>query len=95
MNCTEPSCRDNCVGETGRRIVERIKHHSGRDHASHMVKYNIKTSHTDIKTTNFTIIYMNFSNNKRKHKIVEFLWIKDLRTTLNIQEKLMSLNLFN
>ena len=32
MNCTEPYCRDNCVGETGRRIVERIKYHSDRDY---------------------------------------------------------------
>ena len=31
--CTERSCRDNYVGETGRRIIERIKDHSGRDHA--------------------------------------------------------------
>ena len=56
VNCTEPSCRDNYVGETGRRIIERIKGHSGRDHASHMVKHNIETSHTDINTANFTTL---------------------------------------
>ena len=93
--CTEPSCRDNYVGETGRRIIERIKDHSGRDHASHMVKHNIETSHTDVNTTNFKIIDMNFSNNKRKRKIVESLWIKDLRPTLNVQEKSIPLKFFN
>ena len=41
INCTKPSCRGNCVGETGRRIIERIKDHSGRDHTSHMVKHSI------------------------------------------------------
>ena len=95
VKCTEPSCRDNYVGETGRRIIERIKDHSGRDHASHMVKHNIESSHTDVNTANFKIIDMNFSNNKRKRKIAESLWIKDLRPTLNVQEKSIPLKLFN
>ena len=86
VNCTEPSCRDKEVGETGRRIIERIKDHSGKDHAAHMVKNNIETSHTDINTANFKIIDMNFSNNKRKRKVAEYL---------NVQEKSISLKLFN
>ena len=95
VNCTEPSCHDNYVGETGRRIIERIKDHSGRDHASHLVKHNIETSHTDVSTANFKIIDMNFSNNKRKRKIAESLWIKNLRPTLNVQEKSIPPKLFN
>ena len=95
VKCTEPSCRDNYVGETGRRITERIIDHSGRDHTSHMVKHNIETSHTDVNTANFKIIDMNFSNNKRKRKIAESLWIKDLRPTLNVHEKSIPLKLFN
>ena len=95
VKCTEPSCRDNYVGETGRRIIERIKDHSSRDHASHMVKHNIETSHTDVNTANFKIIDIDFNNNKRKQKIRELLWIKDLRPTLNVQEKSIPLKLFN
>ena len=72
VNCTEPSCRDNYVGKTGRKIIEKIKDHSGRDHASHMVKHNNETSHTDVNTANFKIIDINFSNNKKKRKIAEF-----------------------
>ena len=75
-NCTEPSCRDNYVGESGRRIIERIKDHTSRDHASHMVKHNIETSHADVNTANFKIIDMNFSDNKKKQKIAESLWIR-------------------
>ena len=52
-----------------------------------MVKYNIETPHTDVNTADFKIINMNFSNNKRKRKIAESLWIKDLRPTLTVQEK--------
>ena len=64
-----------------------MKDLSGRDHASHMVKYNIKTSHTDVNTDNFKTIDINFSNNKKKRKIAESLWIKDLRPTLNVRKK--------
>ena len=95
VKCTEPSCRDNYVGETGRRITETIKDYSGRDHASHMVKYNIETSHTDVNTANLKINDMNFSNNKRKRKIAESLWINDLKPTLNVHEKSIPLKFFN
>ena len=58
-----------------------------------MVKQNIGTSY--VNTANFNIIDMNFSNNKRKPKIAEPLWIKDLRPTLNVQEKSIPLKLSN
>ena len=87
LKCTEPSCRDNYEGETGHGIIERLKDDSGRDHASHMVKHNIESSHTDGNTANIKIIDMNLGNNKRKWKIAESLWIKDLKPTLNVQEK--------
>ena len=60
-----------------------------------MVKYNIETSNIDVNTVNFKIIDINFSNNKSKRKIVEFLWMKYLRPTLNVQDKLVPLKLFN
>ena len=105
-NCTEPSCHTDYVVETGRRIVEsrknleiviveRIKYHSGRDHAAHLVKHNIETFHTDVNTANFKIIDINFSNNIKKQKTVESLWIKDLRPTLNVQKKSVPLKFFN
>ena len=51
------------------------------------MKLNVETYHTDVNAANFKITNMNFSNNKRKQKIAESLWIKDLRPTLNEQEK--------
>ena len=73
LKSSEPFCSDNSVGVTGLMIKERIKDHSGRDHASHMVKRNIENSHTDVNTTNLKIIDMSFSNNKSKQKIAESL----------------------
>ena len=46
-------------------------------------------------TANFKIIDMNFSNNKWKRKIVDSLWIKDVRPTLNVQDKSILLKLIN
>ena len=43
----------------------------------------------------FKIIDENFHKNKRKRKIAEALWIKDLRPTLNTQEKSIQLKPFN
>ena len=60
-----------------------------------MVKYNIETSNTDVNIVNFKMIDINFSNNKSKRKIVESLWIKYRRPTLNVQDKLVPLKLFN
>ena len=60
-----------------------------------MVKHNIETSNADFNIANFKIIDMNFSNNKSKRKIAKLVWIKDLRPTLNVQEKPIPLKLFN
>ena len=59
------------------------------------MKHDTETSHTDVNTANFKIIDMNFSNNKRKRKTAESLWIEDLRPTLNVHEKSIPLKLFN
>ena len=53
VNCTEASCRDNNVGETGCMIIEKIKDHSGRDHASHMV-FTLLTSKSLISVSVIT-----------------------------------------
>ena len=93
--CPEPTCIDDYVGESARRITKRIKDHNDRDHTSHVLKHSIEKSHTNVNTTDFKIIDKNFHNNKRKWKIAQALWIKDLRPTLNTQEKSIQLKLFD
>ena len=88
--CPELTCINNYVGESARRIREKIKDHNGRDHTSH----SIEKLHKNVNTIDFKIIDKNFHNNKRKRKIAETLWIKDLRPTLNTQEKSIQLKLF-
>ena len=88
--CPEPTCIDDYVGESARQITKRIK-----DNTSHVLKHSIRKSHKNVNTTDFKIIDKNFHNNKRKWKIAEALWIKDLRPTLNTQEKSIQLKLFS
>ena len=83
------------MGKSARRITERIKDHIGRDHISPVLKHSIEKLHKNVNTIDFKIIDKTFHNNKRKRQIAEVLWIKDLRPTLNTQEKSIQLKLFN
>ena len=70
------------MGESARQITEKVKDNSGRDHTLHVLKHSIEKSHKNVNT-------------KRKQKIAEALWMKDLRSTLNTQEKSIQIKLFN
>ena len=76
-------------------LPDRIKDHNGRDHTLQVWNHSIEKSHKNVNTIDFKIIDKNFHNNKRKWKIAKALWIKDLRLTLNMQEKSVQLKLFN
>ena len=65
VNFGERSCYDNYVRGNGLRIAERVKDHSGRDHASHMVKYNMENSYTGVNSDNFNLFDKILVNNKR------------------------------
>ena len=43
--CPEEQCKEDCIGETGRRISERIIDHAGRDSKSYIYKHCIETGH--------------------------------------------------
>ena len=91
----ESTCIYDYVGESDCRITERIKDHSDRDHTSNIWKHSMEKSHKNVNTIDLKIIDKNFHNNKEKRKIAEVLWIKDLRPTLNKQDKPTQLKLFN
>ena len=40
--CPEPTCIDDYEGESTRRVTEKIKDHSGRDHTLHVLKHSIE-----------------------------------------------------
>ena len=95
--CATESCNEDYVGECARRLYERLKKHNGRDHSSHLVKHAEETVHltAQLEAANFEVIESGYHNNARRRKIAEPLLIKKLKPTLNIQEKLLPLKLFN
>ena len=93
--CSNELCDKNYVGESGRRITERVKGLNGRDHKLHILKHSLKTGYELVISSDFSIISKNFNGNKQKWKIAESLLIKHLRLTLNIHDKSVPLKLFN
>ena len=43
--CPEKSCSHDYVGESGRRVLEQVKDHDGRDTSSHIFKHCVAADH--------------------------------------------------
>ena len=93
--CPEEQCNENYIGETGRRISERIIENAGRDSKSYICKHCIETGHRSPDVNGFKIIGSNFPKNVFKRKIAEALLIKQLKPALSKQEKSIELKRFN
>ena len=93
--CPEPTCKDNYIGEAKRRISERIKDHSGRDHKSHLLKHYIEKDLENVTSVDFRILSNGFRGNIKKRKVAEALLIREIKPTLNVQGQSFPLQLFN
>ena len=94
-DCPNEECRENYIGESGRRISECMKDYNNRDLKSHIVRHCLESGHANISYKDFTIIAKNFNNNHWKCKIAESLLIKEKRPTLNTHDKSVLLKLFS
>ena len=94
-NCPENDCPYNYNGETVRRISERLLDSTGKDINSHLYRYSIETGHQTLEISDYRIIGNEYGNNWKKRKIDEALLIKELKPTLNKQDKSIPLKLFN
>ena len=92
--CPSEGCHENYIGETNIRIVERIQDHNNRDKNSHLLKHAREKGHTQVWENDFKILGNNYQSNI-KRKISESLFIRQLKPTLNANEKSISLHLFN
>ena len=68
---------------------------TGKDINSHLYKYSIETGHQTLEINDYRIIGNEYGNNWKKRKIAEALLIKELKPTLNKQDKSIPLKLFN
>ena len=78
-DCPNETCRENYIGESGRRISKRIKDHIGRDLKSHILRHSVESGHVNVSYEDFKIIVKNFNNISRKSKTAESLLIKEKR----------------
>ena len=93
--CLEIGCNDHYLGETGRRISERILDHDGRDPNLHLFKHSVKSAHPVSDMNSYKIIEKGYRNNVRKRKVAEALLIKQMKPTLNKKDNSVELKLFN
>ena len=92
--CPENDCDDFCIGETDRRISERIIDHNKRDKNSYPLQHAQNNKHAHVWVNDFTILNSNYRS-KIKTKISEFLYVRSKKPTLNTKETSMKLNIFN
>ena len=58
--CPNETCRESYIGESGRRILERIKDHNGRDLKSHILRHSVESGHANVSFEDFKMIAKNF-----------------------------------
>ena len=55
VKCPMKNCLEFYNGETGRRLIERVNEHSGKDVNSHMFKHSIAANHPTVMLDHFTV----------------------------------------
>ena len=93
--CPKPNCNEDCLGETGRRRIERTADHCRKDKQSHLLKHALISNHPAVDLKDFEVIDKSYHGNKYKSKISEVLYISQYRLSLNAQEHSVQLKLFN
>ena len=95
VKCSAENCSDDYIGESARRIIERVKDYGGRDTKSHVLKHSSEKEHVEVTQEDFKIIGIQFKNNNLIRKIAEALLIKQERPSLNVQDQSGELQLLN
>ena len=65
------------------------------DTNSHLLKHSIESGHKPLEAIDYKIIGTGYRKNTIKRKLSEALFIKELKPTLNQQEKSLLIKLFN
>ena len=92
--CPNQTCTEDYIGETDRRIKERIIDHNKRDKNSHILKHSREEGYTHVWDGDFKVLDNNYRS-AFKRKISEALFIKQLKPSLNVKEKSIRLHLCN
>ena len=58
--CPEEFCAEAYLGEIGRRIIEQVADHAGKDKQSHLLKHALTQNHRHVDLGNMKIIDSSF-----------------------------------
>ena len=92
--CPDKRGNKDYVTETDRRIEERIMEHKKRDKKSHLLNDSLEKNHQHVWGNDFKVLGNNYRS-KFKRKIIEALFIKQLKPSQTVKEKLIQLQLYN
>ena len=92
--CPDDQCSATYIGETARRIEERIQDHGTRDKKSTIYKHSETTHHEHVNESNFQILAEHYAW-EQKRKIAEAVLIKEHNPDLNEQGQSVPLKLLN
>ena len=92
--CPNDQCKEDHVGESDRRIEEKIIDHNKRDKNSPLLKHSRDAGHNHVWYKDFKMLGNNYRSTF-KRKISEALFIKQLKLSLNVKEKSIKLHLYN
>ena len=94
-DCKNKKCDEgDYIGETARRRITRTADHGGNDKNSEIYKHSSKTKHPRAKDEDFKILATNYGNRK-KRRLAEAMFIRDLKPALNKQKDSYKLVLFD
>ena len=85
VKCPKNTYSETYLGETARRLNERIMEHAGKDNKSHMLMHTLQPGHP-VSPNDFRTLQKGYNNNKVKRKISEALLIRKHRPSLNIHD---------
>ena len=71
MKCSAENCLDY-IGESARRVIERVNDHGGRDTKSHVLKHSSEKEHVEVTQEDFKIIVSHFKNNRLKGRLLRY-----------------------
>ena len=72
-----PECNESYVGETGRRLQDRVDEHSRKGSKSNILRHCYLDNHKNVSKNSFKIHENGYKKTKFKRKLSEALYIKE------------------
>ena len=93
IECPDENCSETYIGETERRISERVLDHSGRDKNSTVFKHSVLAGRKPVTMDDVKLIAKRFKRNDTR-EIPEAFLIIEQKPKLNVQNLFRTIQLF-